>query len=161
MTTYNRINENRDERRVTVARVYDATADLLFEAHTTPEHYLHWYGPRDWPATRVEMDFRVGGHILFALTGPDGIEGTPFGGTYLEIEPNRKIVYTNGFVNSDQDKMIVTILFDELHGKTTVTVITDFTSEAMWLEHVDGGIATGMASIADRLADYVEVLLSR
>ena len=58
---------------------------------------MQWFGPKGWPITLCEMDFREGGRFRFAMTGPDGKQNTPFGGEYLEIVPNRKIVYDNAF----------------------------------------------------------------
>ena len=40
-----------------------------------------------------EMDFRKGGRWRVAMTGPGGEQQTPFGGEYLEIVPDRKIVF--------------------------------------------------------------------
>jgi uncharacterized protein YndB with AHSA1/START domain len=140
-----------------VARVYDAPASLLFEVFSRPEHMLKCYGPREYPATRVEIDFRVGGQVLFALTGPDGKEGPPFGGVYLEIEPDRKIVYSNGFLGQE-DKMTVTIRFDEVDGKTTVSVATLFPSAEMYDEHVGFGYAQGTGQSLDKLGDYLAEL---
>ena len=79
---------------------YDAPARLLFEAYSKPEHLKKWFGPVGWPLTLCEVDFREGGRLRFAMTGPSGEQNTPFGGEYLEIVPNRKIVFDNGFENN-------------------------------------------------------------
>ena len=86
------------DRTVTIARTFDAPARLLFEAYSTPKHLMKWFGPVGWPLTLCEVDFRVGGRFRFAMTGPDGVQNTPFGGEYLEIIPDRKIVFDNGFL---------------------------------------------------------------
>lgn len=119
-------NEPESEREVTITRVYDAPARLLFEAYSKPEHIRKWFGPKGWPVTRCEMDFRVGGSFRFAMTGPSGKQNTPFGGQYREIIPNRKIVYDNGFETKGAGRMLVTVTFDEKDGKTTLSIHTLF-----------------------------------
>ena len=148
-------NEPESEREVTITRVYDAPARLLFEAYSKPEHIRKWFGPKGWPVTRCEMDFRVGGSFRFAMTGPSGRQNTPFGGEYREIVPNRKIVYDNGFETKGAGRMLVTVTFDEKHGKTTLTIHTLFESIAMRNSHMSRGYEQGTNSGLDQLSDLV------
>jgi uncharacterized protein YndB with AHSA1/START domain len=109
------------------------------------------------------MDFRKGGHFRFAMTGASGKQNTPFGGTYLQIVPNRKIVYDNAFELPGAEKMIVTIAFDESTAnensvKTTLTIHTLFASVAMRNEHVGKGYEQGTGSGLDQLADVVAAM---
>jgi uncharacterized protein YndB with AHSA1/START domain len=143
------------EREVVIRREFDAPARLLFEAYSRCEHVMKWFGPKGWPLTLCEMDFRPGGRFRFAMTGPDGKQNTPFGGEYLEIVPNRTIVYDNGFEAPGTEKMIVTVTFDEQAGRTTLTIHTLFASVAMKNEHVGGGYVRGVDSGLDQLADIV------
>ena len=112
-------HETDAERSVVITRVYDAPARLLFEAWSKPEHMMKWFGPKGWPLTLCDMDFRVGGRYRFAMTGPSGEQNTPFGGEYLEIVPERKIVFDNGFELPGAGRMVMTITFDE-KGATSV-----------------------------------------
>lgn len=148
-------NESVADSEVVITRVFDVPARLLFVAHSTREHVMKWLGPKGWPLTLCEMDFRPGGRFRFAMTGPDGKQGTPFGGRYLEIIPDRKIVYDNAFEIAGAEKMIVTITFEESGGKTTLTMHTLFASAAMKSEHVGMGFVQGVGSGLDQLADVV------
>lgn len=155
-------SEPEAEREVTITRIFDAPARLLFEAYSKPEHIRQWFGPKGWPVTLCEMDFRVGGTFRFAMTGPSGQQNTPFGGTYREIVPHRKIVYDNGFETKGAGRMLVTITFDELgEGKTKLTMHTLFESIAMRNSHVSRGFEQGTNSGLDQLADLVAELASR
>ena len=148
------------EREVVITRVFDAPARFLFTAYSTPEHVKKWFGPAGWPLTLCEMDFRVGGRYRFAMTGPDGTQGPPFGGEYLEIVPNRKIVYTNGFESPGAATMTVSITFDEdeRSSRTTLTIHTLFASVAMKNKHLGMGYDQGLAATLDQLADVVAEL---
>lgn len=147
------------EREVVITRIVDAPARLLFEAYTTPAHVKQWFGPPGYPLTRCEMDFREGGRFRFAMTGPDGVEGTSFGGRYLDIVENKRISYESGFdepppgMPSDVlGRMVVTVMFDEdTHGKTTITIHTLFESVAMKNAHVSLGYERGVGSTIPQL----------
>ena len=60
------------EQELVITRIFDAPARLLFKAYSEPEHIMRWFGPKGWPVTLCEMDFRVGGKFRFAMTGPSG-----------------------------------------------------------------------------------------
>lgn len=146
------------DREFVITRVFDAPARLLFEAYSKPEHIKRWFGPRGWPVTLCEMDFRKGGRFRFAMTGPSGEQNTPFGGEYLEIVKDRKIVYDNAFEVPGAEKMIVTVTFEESGGKTTLTVHTLFASVAMKNEHIGQGFEKGTSSGLDQLEELVAAL---
>ena len=153
------MSEPAADREVNITRVFDAPARLLFEAYSRPEHVMKWFGPKGWPLTLCEMDFRVGGRFRFQMTGPDGQKNTPFGGEYLEIVANRRIVYDNGFETPGAERMVVTVTYDEAaDGRTTLTVHTLFASVAMRNIHVGGGFVEGTNSGIDQLVDVVAEL---
>ncbi len=155
MNPVDQATESTADREMVITRTFDAPARLLFEAHSKPEHIRRWFGPEGWPVTHCEMDFRVGGHYRFAMTGPDGQQGTPFGGTYLEIVPDRKIVYDDAFESPGAERMVVTVTFEEEAGRTTLTIHTLFGSVAMKEAHMGAGMREGFNSSLDQLADLV------
>lgn len=149
------------DRELVITRIFDAPARLLFEAYSKPEHLMKWFGPVGWPLTLCEVDFRKGGRFRFAMTGPSGNQNTPFGGEYLEIVPNRKIVFDNGFELPGAEKMIMTVTLEEADGKTTLTLHTLFASAAMKASHVGAGIVEGVASGYDQLDDVVAAMKAK
>jgi uncharacterized protein YndB with AHSA1/START domain/dihydrofolate reductase len=146
-------DESTSERELVIERTFDAPARLLFEAYSKPEHLRRWFGPRGWPLTLCEVDFRKGGRFRFQMTGPDGQKGTPFGGQYLVIEKDRKIVYDNGFELPGAERMLTTVTFEEVAGKTRLTMHTLFASVAMRAAHVGGGFEQGVNSAFDQLVE--------
>ena len=154
-TTSAVVKESVADREILITRLFDIPARYLFEAWSKPEHMMRWFGPEGWPLTLCEMDFRKGGSFRFAMTGPSGRQNTPFGGKYLEIVPDRKIVYDNGFETPGAERMVVTVIFDEADGRTTLTHHTLFASVAMKEMHTRGGYVKGVGSGLDQLADLV------
>ena len=148
------------ERTHVITRRYDAPARLLFTAWSKPEHLMKWFGPRGWPVTMCEVDFRVGGRFRMAMTGPSGEQDAPFGGQYHEIVPNRKLVFDNGFESPGAPRMIVTVTFEEAGEGTTLTVTTLFESIAMKIKYLGLGFAEGFGSGLDQLADVAAQLLA-
>jgi uncharacterized protein YndB with AHSA1/START domain len=79
--------------------------------------------------------------------------GAVVGGEYLEIEPNRRLVYTNGFEAPGSPRFEVAITFDEAGGKTTLTMVSTFESKAVRDQYVELGFKEGTNSGLDQLAD--------
>lgn len=147
--------EPEKDRELIITRSFEVPARILFQAYSRPEHVRQWFGPVGWPITLCEIDFRVGGRFRFAMTGPSGLQNTPFGGTYLEIVPDRRIVYDNGFEEPGAGTMIVTVTFDEHQERTTLTMRTVFETIAMKKAHVDHGFVQGVGSGYDQLTGLV------
>jgi uncharacterized protein YndB with AHSA1/START domain len=143
--------EPESERSLTISRMFEVPAHILFLACSKPEHMRDWFGPPGYPLTMCEMDFRVGGKYRFAMTGPDGVQMPPFGGEYLSIEPNRKISYTNRFEQPGAPTMVVTITFTEQAGKTRLDLHTLFETVAMKNEHTGRGYVIGVNAGLDQL----------
>jgi len=140
-----------------VVRVLNAPARLVFEAWSKPEHIKRWFGPAGYPVTMAEIDFRVGGKWRFAMTGPDGVQNTPFGGEYLEIAPDCKITFSNSFEAPGAPQMIMTVTLVEDGGTTTMTWRTLFESIEMCKSYLGMGMAEGAGSALDQLADVLKV----
>lgn len=163
----NKAGEPAEKREVVIERVFDAPARLLFLAYSKAEHLKAWFGPKGWPLSTCEVDFRVGGQFRFAMTGPGGMQTPRFGGEYLEIIPNEKIVYDNGMVSDDggrlppEQRMLLTITFNEKAGKTTLKIHTLFGSIAMFEEHTGRGYVGGVNSGLDQLVDVVIALAQK
>lgn len=155
-------------RQASISRVMNVPARYIFEAHSRPEHLKRWFGPVSYPVTYCDCDFRVGGVWRMAMTGPDGVQGPFFGGSYLEIVPHKRIVYDNGFedgvggemqLQNAHDPMVMTVTFDEAGDKTTVTVTTLFASVAMKQEYLGIGMLEGIASGFDQLEGVARGLM--
>ena len=126
---------------IVITRIFDAPRAAVWNAWTNPEIVKKWWGPKDFTAPHVSIDFREGGKYLFAMHGP---AGTQFDqdfwsvGTYTEIIPMEKIVATDNF--SDEhgniidpaavgmpgewpEQMLVTVTFEDIEGgKTKLTM---------------------------------------
>lgn len=160
MTAATTAHRHDDTRTVVIERAFAAPIDLVFRAHSEPAHLRRWFGPPGYPLTRCDVDFRVGGRFTFAMTGPDGVQHPPFGGTYLEIERPTRIVYSNGFLVDGAEpapaqQMRVTIELVAAGASTRLTMTTVFGSQAMFDEHTGAGYVAGASAAIGLLADLL------
>jgi len=119
------------EREVVVTRTFDAPARLVFEAWSRPELFKQWWVPRSMGMTlrSCEMDVRTGGTYRLVF-GDDPANPVAFFGTYLEVVPNQRIVWTNE--ESGDGASVTTVTLEERDGKTLL-VMTELypTKEAL------------------------------
>jgi len=109
------------EREVVVTRTFDAPARLVFEAWSRPELFRKWWVPRSMGMTlrSCEMDVRTGGKYRLVF-GDDPANTMAFFGKYLEVVPDKRIVWTNE--ESGDAGSVTTVTFEERDGKTLVVV---------------------------------------
>jgi uncharacterized protein YndB with AHSA1/START domain len=145
------------DREISMSRVFDAPRELVFQAHTDPQHIAQWWGPRRMTISIETMDLRPGGAWRFVQRDPEGNEYA-FRGEYREIVPPERLVYTFEFEGMPGHILVETITFEERGGKTTITTTSLFDSR----EDRDGMLESGMESGAteswDRLAELLERL---
>jgi len=109
------------EREVVVTRTFDAPARLVFEAWSRPELFRKWWVPRSMGMTlrACEMDVRTGGKYRLVF-GDDPANPMAFFGTYLEVVPNERIVWTNE--ESGDAGSITTVTLEERGGRTLLVM---------------------------------------
>lgn len=80
------------EFELSIERTFDAPVWAVWKAWT--DHLAEWWAPKPWTAKVIEQDLRAGGKSVIEMRGPDG-EGGPMDGIFLEVVPERRIVFTN------------------------------------------------------------------
>ena len=96
-------------------------------------HIMYWWGPKNFTAPSVEVDFTPGGEFHFCMRSPDNRDYWSKG-VYYQIEAPEKIVSTMYFSDEDGDivsptkygmgpdapsEMLDTITFEEYGGSQT------------------------------------------
>jgi uncharacterized protein YndB with AHSA1/START domain len=147
------------DREIAMTRTFDAPRELVYDAWTKPELLKRWlYGPDDWPFAVCEVDLRVGGALRFEWRHNSG-EKMGLSGVYREIVPCERLVFTEVF---DDDwtggETLVTIIFVEHAGKTTVTQSILYSSRAARDGALKTAMEEGMAMSYSRLAEQLPSL---
>ena len=105
---------------VRVSRVIDAPREEVFRAWTEPDQIRQWWGPGEFTCPEAEVDLRPGGSYRLAM---QPTAGDPFivGGTYREVEPPLRLVYTWRWETgpaADGSESLVTVEFQAREGQT-------------------------------------------
>ena len=150
------------DREVKVARSFRAPRALVYRAWTEPELVRRWLlGPPGWSMPVCEMDVRVGGRYRWRWRSEDNGSEFGFSGTFREVQPSSKIVHTEAYdpgtlgEGDPGNEAIVTVMFAEDAGVTTVTTLIDFGSK----ETRDAAIATGMTDGMEQSYQILDGLL--
>ena len=148
--------ERTSDRELVVTRTFDAPAHVVFEAWSKPELFKRWWIPKSVGLSQVscEMDVRTGGTYRFVFSHPDFYQPMAFFGTYREVTPNRRIVWTNE--ESDQGA-VTTVTFEESDGKTLVTFHELYPTEAA----LDEALAGSAEALPEQFAQLDELLAGR
>lgn len=109
--------ERPSDREVVVTRSFDAPRELVFRAWSDPELFRRWWVPKSMGMTlhACEMDVRTGGGYRLNFG-----EGLDFFGTYLEVTPPSRIVWTNA--EGGGNASVTTVTLTETDGRTIVVV---------------------------------------
>jgi uncharacterized protein YndB with AHSA1/START domain len=93
----------------------------VFEAWTKPELFEQWWVPQSMGMTlqSCELDVRTGGKYRLVF-GDDPANPMAFFGKYLEVVPNKRIVWTNE--ESGDAGSVTTVTFEERDGKTLLVM---------------------------------------
>src|ERR1700754_198372 len=148
--------ERKSDRELLVTRTFDAPVHIVFEAWSKPELFKIWWVPKSVGMSLVscDMDMRTGGKYRLVFSHPDFDQPMAFFGTYREVTPKKRIVWTNE--DSDQGA-VTTVTFQENAGKTLVTLHEIYpTNEA--LEEALAGSAEGLP---EQFAQLDELLAAR
>jgi uncharacterized protein YndB with AHSA1/START domain len=78
-------------------RVFKTTPERLYKAFLNPEAMVKWLPPHGFTAKVHSIDARVGGSYKMSFTNLTTGKGHSFGGKYLELVPNQRIVHTDVF----------------------------------------------------------------
>lgn len=63
--------KNLQEKSILVSRRFNAPLAIVWRAYTESEFLDQWWGPAPWRAETKTLDFKPGGHWLYAMVGPD------------------------------------------------------------------------------------------
>ncbi|MBA3286952.1 MAG: SRPBCC family protein [Acidimicrobiia bacterium] len=146
---------------IRITRQFDAPADLVFKAWTTPELVKRWWGFETSEWLVCEIDLREGGSWRYVTREEAGFE-VGFHGEYREIDAPRRLVSTEVFEGFPDGEALNTFTLEERDGVTTMTCDVLHSCQ----EHRDGHIASGMEGgmqiSMNRLEDLVvELALAR
>jgi uncharacterized protein YndB with AHSA1/START domain len=144
--------ERKSERELVVTRTFNGPARIVCEAWTKPELFRRWWVPKSMGMTlrSCEMDVRVGGTYRLEFE-PDGVA---FFGTYLDVTPPSRLVWTNE--EGGEGGPVTTVTFEENGGQTRL-VMHELHSSKEALDAAGTGAAD---ALVETFAQLDELLLT-
>ncbi|ONM46478.1 SRPBCC family protein [Nocardia donostiensis] len=142
---------------IRIIREFNAAPEQVFRAHVDPELYAQWIGPRAISTRITRWEPHTGGAWAFA-NDQDGTEIASFYGSFHEVRPNERIVWTFTYDGEPDGVALETLTFTELApGQTrleTLSVVADFATR-------DGMLASGMSTGVEEGYDKLDELLAK
>lgn len=116
-------------------RVLKAPPERVYRAFLDPDAMAKFLPPHGFTGRVLEMDARVGGVYRMQFTNFSNGQTHAFGGKYLELVPNEKIVNTDLFDDPNlPGQMITTISLKAVSCGTELTAVQEGIPEAIPVE---------------------------
>ena len=147
--------ERKSDRELVVTRTFKGPARIVFEAWTNPKLFRQWWVPKSAGLTLLscEMDVRAGGR--YRLVFANGASGQmEFFGTYIEVTPHSRLVWTND--EGEEGAHVTTVTFEE-KGDQTLLVMHDLYPSKEALDAASGSL-DGMSETLDQLDELLVTL---
>lgn len=144
------------------SRLLDAPAGKLFRLWTDPSRMHEWFCPKPWTVTEATLEARPGGVFHATMASPDG-ETSAIRGQYLDLVPDRKIVFTDAFTGDWNTRdgapfMVGIVEFTPEGGKTRYTCTVRHWNEEARAQHEQMGFPHGWEIVAGQLEALAKTL---
>ncbi|MDX2202612.1 MAG: SRPBCC domain-containing protein [Hyphomicrobiaceae bacterium] len=137
---------------LTLKRRINATPEKVYAAWTDAEKLVGWFGPSDTKigSLRASLDVRVGGRYQINFATEDG-EAHQVSGSYREVVPGRRLVFTWAWVTTPERQSLVTVTVAPDGAGTLLTLH----HEQFFDETARDGHQRGWTGTLDRLDRYL------
>lgn len=104
-------------------RVIAAKPEKVYRAFVEPDAIASWLPPFGFLCTVHELDAKLGGKHRMSFRNFTSGNSHSFGGSYVEVVPGQKLVYTDKFDDPNlPGEMNVTVTFKAVSCGTEMTV---------------------------------------
>ncbi|HEY0588209.1 MAG TPA: SRPBCC family protein [Pseudoduganella sp.] len=117
---------------VKLHRVLKSSPERVYKAFLDPDAMVKWLPPHGFTGKVHSMDARVGGGYKMSFTNFRTGGTHSFGGEYLELVPNEKIVHTDKFDAPElPGEMKVTITLNKVFCGTELNITQEGIPDAI------------------------------
>lgn len=146
---------------ITIKREFAAGLPLVWDAWTAPEILDQWWAPKPWKSKTKSMDFKVPGHRLYAMCGPNGEEH--WGLTkYTAIQHQQSFAGYDSFsdehanVNKELPVSAFTVSFAPIGENTLVENYVVYENLEQLETTIKMGFKEGMTMALENLDEYLK-----
>jgi uncharacterized protein YndB with AHSA1/START domain len=134
---------------LTIKRRINAPPEKVYGAWTDPAQLTRWWGPEQAEVVRAELDARVGGRYRIIFRTPGG-EEHDVSGTYREVIPDEKLMFTWMWRTMPERQSLVTVAFKPDDDGTLLTLL----HEQFFDEPARDRHRSGWSGALDKLERY-------
>jgi uncharacterized protein YndB with AHSA1/START domain len=157
------MEECNGKQEIFITREFDGPRELVFRAHTDPDLYVQWLGPRELKMTLETFEPRSGGSYRYIHKDPDGNEYA-FHGVNHEVLAAERIISTFEFEGLPEKGQVIlgTLKLEALPGDRTKLISQSvFQSVAardgMLRSGMEHGVNDGYERLDELLAKNQEI----
>lgn len=160
MTNQTTVEAPDDVPTIVITREFDAPPAAVYAAHTDPDLFAAWIGPRDVETRLGTWDCRTGGSWTYTAHR-DGERLAGFFGSFHEVRPNERVVQTFTYDGAPDETSLETLTLTELPGGRTrlrvVGVVASFdVRRTMIASGMEGGVREGYEKLDALLTESNE-----
>ena len=145
------------ENSVKLHRVLTASPEKLYRAFTENDALARWIAPDGFTCTVHSMEIKVGGKFKMSFKNFTTGKSHSFGGEYLDVIPNEKLVYTDVFDDTNlPGTMKTTVILKKVSCGTDMTVVQENIPNAILLEHCYLGWQQSLQYLAKLVEPNIE-----
>jgi uncharacterized protein YndB with AHSA1/START domain len=115
---------------LTLVRRIKAPPAAVYAAWTRPELLARWFGPHHTRVESAEAEARVGGRFRTVLVEHGTGERHEVSGTYAEVEPERRLVFSWAWASTPERESRVTVTLRPVPEGTELTLVHDRFADA-------------------------------
>ena len=153
--------KNFKEKSIIVSREFDAPIEKVWQAYTDSQLLDQWWGPSPWRAETKRMNFKPGGHWLYAMVGPGGEKHWALM-NYIAIDPLKGYDIEDAFcdeegnLNSDLPVSRGRMSFSKTAYGTRVEFKMIYTTETDVQKIIEMGFEQGITMCLDQLEQLLK-----
>jgi len=120
---------------VRLHRVLRSKPERVYRAFLDPDAMAKWLPPHGFTCKVHHMDVRAGGTYKMSFANFSSGKSQSFGGTYVELVPNERILYTDAFDDPNlPGEMRTTITLREVTCGTELSIVQEGLPEVIPVE---------------------------
>ncbi|MBL7838011.1 MAG: SRPBCC domain-containing protein [Bacteroidetes bacterium] len=152
---------DKEKKEIRVERAFNAPLDMVWEAWTNPQLLDQWWAPKPFKTETKSMDFRVGGHWLYTMNGPNG-ECFWCKNEYTEVNPKSTYAgldgfcFENGEFNKDMPMHDWRNTFESKDDQTVVHVKVNYSSVEELNQIIEMGFKEGFTAALENLDELLK-----
>lgn len=157
---------DKEKNTITVRREFAAKRQLVWDCHTKSELLEKWFAPKPFKAKTKSMEFKEGGHWIYAMVDPEGKEH--WGHTkYIKIKPidyyqaQDAFADENGNINQELPTAVWDVTFTDKGNHTVVETIATYKSLQEIETVVNMGMREGLNASLENLDELLLTLTTQ